>query len=101
MMFQLKKLGNDPVMHFWHAFSLIPDGNLPCHGPPAFSHSQPSWSGRVSEGMRELKRLGDNRDVALAVKLALIHAHKQAETVDKEAIKALEVGRLLDVLRRV
>eukprot|EP00045_Choanoeca_perplexa_P015875 m.206398 g.206398 ORF g.206398 m.206398 type:complete len:1328 (+) comp17103_c0_seq1:37-4020(+) len=67
----LKKLGNDPVMHFWHAFSLIPDG-------------------RASEGMRELKRLGDNRDVALAVKLALIHAHKQAETVDKEAIKTLE-----------
>eukprot|EP00730_Choanoeca_flexa_P019334 TRINITY_DN9437_c0_g2_i5.p1 TRINITY_DN9437_c0_g2~~TRINITY_DN9437_c0_g2_i5.p1 ORF type:complete len:1329 (+),score=492.54 TRINITY_DN9437_c0_g2_i5:125-4111(+) len=67
----LKKLGNDPVMHFWNAFSLIPEG-------------------RSAEAMRELKRLGDNRDVTLAVKLALMHAHKQASPVDKEAVKTLE-----------
>lgn len=50
-----------------------------------------TFPGRVAEAQRELGQMKDNRDVGLAVVLALIHAHKQSVSVDRDAVKELEV----------
>jgi len=55
----LKKLGNDPTLHFWAAAGLLLEG-------------------RVPEGMRDLQKSAESRDVALACALALIHGHRQS-----------------------
>eukprot|EP00043_Microstomoeca_roanoka_P026514 m.11852 g.11852 ORF g.11852 m.11852 type:complete len:1331 (-) comp6680_c0_seq1:160-4152(-) len=68
----LKKLGNDPVMHLWSGFSQAMD------------------NAQRPEGMRSLQKLTENRDVGIAALLGLIHAHKQADNVDKDAVKDLE-----------
>ncbi|EGD75688.1 hypothetical protein PTSG_12640 [Salpingoeca rosetta] len=68
----LKKLGNDPVMHLWNGFSQVMD------------------SAQRPEGIRNLQKLVDSRDVGIAAVLGLIHAHKQADIVDKDAVKDLE-----------
>jgi hypothetical protein len=59
-------------MHFWKAFSLLMEG-------------------RTAKAMDELRSTMATPDSALASILALIHAHKQAELVDREAIANLEV----------
>jgi hypothetical protein len=52
---------------------------------------QRRWgAGRSAEALRELQRLSESREVALAVTLAMIHAHKQASDPDREAVKQLE-----------
>lgn len=53
--------------------------------------SPPRAGEQRPEGMRNLQKLVDSRDVGLAAILGLIHAHKQADVVDKDAIKELEV----------
>lgn len=47
-------------------------------------------SARYQEGIRELNLLQSNDDVALAVIMCLIHAHKRSLSVDKETIQQLE-----------
>lgn len=47
-------------------------------------------SARYQEGIRELNLLQSNEDIALAVTMCLIHAHKRSPSVDKEIVQQLE-----------
>jgi hypothetical protein len=48
-------------------------------------------AGRISEALRGLQSVADVGDTTLAATLAMIHAHKQSELVDRDAIANLEV----------
>ena len=52
----------------------------------------PIPAGRVPEAMRALQSVADANDTCLAATLAMMHAHKQSSTVDRDAIANLEVG---------
>ncbi|CAH3021819.1 unnamed protein product [Porites evermanni] len=67
----LKKYGNDPVLIFWKAFGVLMED-------------------RASEAIRELEVIKDKPDVLLCSTMALIHAHKKAKLVDREAVQELE-----------
>ena len=54
---------------------------------PLTSH----YVGRTTEALRALQSISDVNDVTLAATLAMMHAHKQTELVDREAIANLEV----------
>ena len=45
---------------------------------------------RASEAIRELEVIKDKPDVLLCSTMALIHAHKKAKLVDREAVQELE-----------
>ena len=45
---------------------------------------------RASEAIRELESIKDKPDVLLCSTMALIHAHKKAKLVDREAVQELE-----------
>ena len=89
-------------MHLWNALAMINDGTsarrrrtrpapLRAADPLTASRAIGPPSDRVAEGMRELEKHAANPDVALPVSLALIHGHKMASTVDRDAVKDLEV----------
>ncbi|KAK6182507.1 hypothetical protein SNE40_010181 [Patella caerulea] len=67
----LQKFGNDPVLKFFVAFAKI-------------------LQGRYQEGIRELDVLKDKRDVNVCSIMALMFAHKNSPTVDKEAVLELD-----------
>lgn len=67
----LKRFGSDSVLLFWKGFGMILED-------------------RLIEGIRELSMLQDRPELLLCVPLALIHAHKKCNTVDREAIQQLE-----------
>ncbi|XP_020612885.1 tetratricopeptide repeat protein 21B-like [Orbicella faveolata] len=67
----LKKYGNDPVLIFWKAFGVLMED-------------------RASEAIRELEVIKEKPDVLLCATMALIHAHKKAKLVDREAVQELE-----------
>ncbi|CAH3123731.1 unnamed protein product [Pocillopora meandrina] len=67
----LKKYGNDPVLIFWKAFGVLMEE-------------------RASEAIRELEVIKEKPDVLLCATMALIHAHKKAKLVDREAVQELE-----------
>ncbi|RDD45285.1 Tetratricopeptide repeat protein 21B [Trichoplax sp. H2] len=67
----MKKYGNDNILHFWHAFGLI-------------------MQNRVSEGMRELQEIEDDKNVVLCTILCLVYAHKKSKLVDRESVQQLD-----------
>ncbi|XP_071943351.1 tetratricopeptide repeat protein 21B-like [Antedon mediterranea] len=67
----IKKYGNDPLLVFYRAFSLVLEG-------------------RLSEGMRDLETLKDKLDVNICSTMALMYAHKRMKTVDREAVQELD-----------
>ncbi|XP_013391055.1 tetratricopeptide repeat protein 21B [Lingula anatina] len=67
----MKKYGNDPVLKFFHAYSMLLED-------------------RVQEGMRELEILKDKRDLNLCTYMALMFGHKRCKTVDREAMQELD-----------
>ncbi|TPX31100.1 hypothetical protein SmJEL517_g05482 [Synchytrium microbalum] len=67
----LKRRMGDPLLLFWKAFSL-----LSCRKPV--------------EAIRDLLPLLEKRDLVLAAPAALIHAHRQCQTIDHEAIDELQ-----------
>ncbi|KAG2458127.1 WDR48 protein, partial [Polypterus senegalus] len=67
----LKKNVNDPVMMFFKAYGALMEG-------------------RTQEAIRELNELKDHPDVSLCSIMALIYAHKQSESLDREAVSDLE-----------
>jgi len=62
---------NDELAHFWHGVAL-------------------SYEGAASEAVRELEPLQRSREMGLAVNAALINAHKNAKSKDKEAMDLLK-----------
>ncbi|CAG5135745.1 unnamed protein product, partial [Candidula unifasciata] len=67
----LQRYGNDLVLKFFVALAKV-------------------LQNRVQEGMRELELLKDKRDVNLCSTMALMFAHKKAQTMDREAIQQLD-----------
>ncbi|BFZ22635.1 hypothetical protein BsWGS_25674 [Bradybaena similaris] len=67
----LQRYGNDLVLKFFVAFAKI-------------------LQNRVQEGMRELEFLKDKRDINLCSIMALMFAHKKAQTMDREAVQQLD-----------
>lgn len=63
----MKRFSGDPAFRFFYGMALVLEG-------------------RVQEGIRELDPLQGYSEVMLGSLLALIHAHKQCLTVDKEAV---------------
>ena len=61
----MKRFSGDPAFRFFYGMALVLEG-------------------RVQEGIRELDPLQGYSEVMLGSLLALIHAHKQCLTVDKE-----------------
>ena len=61
----------DPTVSFWSAVGLLMDGS-------------------VNEAIRELDGLGRRGDLALPVKLTLLHAHQQCKVVDSEEVARLD-----------
>jgi len=91
----IRKRGNDPVLVFWKAFGAAMEGAyglLACVarrcGPHVVCVS--GAAGSYPEAIRELEVITRKRDVGVAVKLALIHYHKQSAMVDQEAVSQLE-----------
>jgi len=74
----LKTRPQDPVLSFWRALSIVKEGS-------------------VTDGIRDLDTLQqkNNRDLSLAVPIALIYAHRQCNLVDQESID--EAQALLDI----
>jgi len=66
---ELRK-GQSPVLVFWKAFGIFKEGNIP-------------------EALRELNRVQERREIALASAIALIHYHERCRTIDQEAIDTL------------
>ena len=48
------------------------------------------FTDRASEAIRELEVIKEKPDVLLCATMALIHAHKKAKLVDREAVQELE-----------
>lgn len=73
-----KRGGNDPTLVFWRALGILKEGS-------------------VNEAIREYEALASRNDaqLALPVKLALLHAHQLSKVVDSE-----EVARLHDEVER-
>jgi tetratricopeptide repeat protein 21B len=69
----LKKRSNDPALLFWRALGMLKEGS-------------------VNEAIREYEAVASRGDVQLAlpVKLALLHAHKASKVVDSEEVMRLE-----------
>ncbi len=67
----MKRFSGDPAFRFFYGIALVLEG-------------------RVQEGIRELDPLQGYSEVMLGALLALVHAHKQCLTVDKEAVAAYE-----------
>ena len=69
----LKKRSNDPTMLFWRAVSMLKEGS-------------------TNEAVRELEGLSRRADgqLQLPVKIALLHAHRNCNIVDNEAVSKLE-----------
>ena len=67
----MKRFSGDPAFRFFYGMALVLEG-------------------RVQEGIRELDPLQGYSEVMLGSLLALIHAHKQCLTVDKEAVAAYD-----------
>ncbi|KAK3857879.1 hypothetical protein Pcinc_020970 [Petrolisthes cinctipes] len=66
-----KKYGNDPVYRFYSALSHL-------------------LQGRIQEAIRQLQPLQNEREVMLGTILALIHAHRRCQTLDREALAHLD-----------
>ena len=49
-----------------------------------------AFEGRIQEAIRELDAIHEHRDLCLGALLALIYAHRQCKTLDREAITQLE-----------
>lgn len=69
----LKKRSNDQTLLFWRAFGMLKEGS-------------------VNEAIREYEAVASRGDLQLAlpVKLALLHAHKASKVVDNEEVMRLE-----------
>ncbi|XP_036378258.1 tetratricopeptide repeat protein 21B [Megalops cyprinoides] len=67
----LKLYGNDPVLLFFKAHGILMEG-------------------RIQEAIRDLEQIRDKPDVSLCSLMALIYAHKQTETVDRDAVEELD-----------
>ena len=67
----MKRFTGDPVFRFYYGVALVLEG-------------------RTQEGIRELDPLQQYPEVMLGSLLALIHAHKQCLTVDKEAVTTFD-----------
>ncbi|KAK1171978.1 tetratricopeptide repeat protein 21B-like isoform X1 [Acipenser oxyrinchus oxyrinchus] len=67
----LKSYTNDPVLLFFKAYGILMEG-------------------RTQEAIRELNQVKHKTDVSLCSTMALIYAHKQSDTVDRDAIVDLE-----------
>jgi len=67
----LAKRPGEPVASFWRAFGTIKEG-------------------AYNEALRELDALSGEREVELATRAAMIHAHQLCKIVDHEAVDALE-----------
>ncbi|XP_036445416.1 tetratricopeptide repeat protein 21B [Colossoma macropomum] len=67
----LKTYPNDPVLLFFKAFGALNEG-------------------RTQEAMRELTHLRDKPQTSLCSVMALLCAHRQSETVDREAVSELD-----------
>ena len=67
----LKKRGDDPVLIFWKAFSILQEGKHLYY----LSFLTHYILGSVSEAIRELESINGKRDVQLAVTSALLVAH--------------------------
>ena len=67
----MKRFTGDPVFRFYYGVALVLEG-------------------RTQEGIRELDPLQQYPEVMLGSLLALIHAHKQCLTVDKEAVASFD-----------
>ncbi|XP_053350629.1 tetratricopeptide repeat protein 21B [Clarias gariepinus] len=67
----LRLYPNDPVLLFFKAFATLNEG-------------------RFQEAVRELNPLRDNPQVCLCAVMALLWAHRQAESTDGEAVSELE-----------
>ncbi|XP_035271756.1 tetratricopeptide repeat protein 21B-like [Anguilla anguilla] len=67
----LKMYNADPVLLFFKAHGILMEG-------------------RVQEAIRELEQLRDKPDVSLCSIMALIYAHRQSETVDRDAVEELD-----------
>eukprot|EP00117_Sycon_ciliatum_P031489 scpid31598/ scgid0318/ Tetratricopeptide repeat protein 21B len=65
-----QKKGTTPLLSFWNAFAVMMEGSL-------------------ADAMQEFQQL-NHRDFILCTTLALIHAHKLCQTVDKDSIQKLE-----------
>ena len=72
-------------MHFWAAFSLLMEGVL-----AGAAAADLFAAGRVPEALRAFQTVSDSNDTCLAATLAMMHAHKQSQTVDRDAIANLE-----------
>ncbi|CAF3341023.1 unnamed protein product [Rotaria sp. Silwood1] len=68
----LKRFVNDGILQFYSALAQLMDV-------------------RLHESMRELEQLRNKPELTVATLLALIHAHKQHKTPDREAISEYEV----------
>ena len=67
----MKRFSGDPAFKFFFGMALVLEGQL-------------------QEGIRELDSLQNYSEVQLGSLLALIHAHKKCQPVDKEAVLALD-----------
>jgi tetratricopeptide repeat protein 21B len=67
----LRRYANDPVPKLFCAIGMMMEG-------------------RMSDAMRELEMLTSKQDVNLAAVIALIYGHKQARSVDREAVQQLD-----------
>ncbi|XP_015209733.2 tetratricopeptide repeat protein 21B isoform X1 [Lepisosteus oculatus] len=67
----LKTYNNDPLLLFFKGYGILMEG-------------------RVQEAIRDLEQVKDKQDVSLCCIMALIYAHKQSKTVDREALVELE-----------
>ena len=89
----LRKYGNDPILKFFNAYSLILEGNYLDQFIPLTSRWNSKYSlwrcmrtctkisGRAQEAIRELEMLKDKRDVNLCSLMALMYAHKMARVI--------------------
>jgi len=76
----MKRFSGDPAFKFFYGMALVLEGQL-------------------QEGIRELDSLQSYSEVQLGSLLALIHAHKKCQPVDKEAVTQLDT-KLKDERKR-
>ena len=78
-------------MHFWKGFGMLMEGTIYTCVQQMVCYSHPIYSEKVTEAIRELQAIMENRDVTLCCALALLHAQKKLPMPDKDIIAQLEV----------